>query len=114
MLKGMAILGSFSGYYLRSPAPGAARAQQSAQNRSRLEPRNGKGAAGISSVMVTCPDCLKSFPLDVEKEYVEQVQETSCLFCTKIVRYVIDFSVIAPHDAARRIHSGTKAASNGA
>ena len=71
-------------------------------------PRNGKGAAGISSVMVTCPGCLKSFPLDVEKEYVEQVQETSCLFCTKIVRYVIDFSVIAPHDAARRIHSGNQ------
>ena len=31
-------------------------------------PRNGKGAAGISSVMVTCPGCLKSFPLDVKKE----------------------------------------------
>ena len=77
-------------------------------------PRNGKGAAGISSVMVTCPGCLKSFPLDVKKEYVEQVQETTCLFCTKIVRYIVDFSLIAPLDPARSIHSGTKAASSGA
>jgi CheY-like chemotaxis protein len=76
-------------------------------------PRNGKGSAGIAQVMVTCPGCLKSFPLDVKKEYVAQVQETTCLVCTKIVRYMIDFSLITP-DASRPSHSEPKAASSGA
>jgi len=78
-------------------------------------PRNGKGAAGISSVMVTCPGCLKSFPLDVKKEYVEQVQETTCLFCSDTVRYMIDFSLISPPDLAKQAYyRQTKAASSGA
>lgn len=78
-------------------------------------PRNGKGAAGIAYVMVTCPGCLKSFPLDVKKEYVAQIQETTCLFCTKIVRYMIDFSLITPPDAAKQaFYCETNAASSGA
>lgn len=77
-------------------------------------PRNGKGSAGIAYVMVTCPCCLKSFPLDVKKEYAEQIQETTCLFCTEIVRYMIDFSLITPPDLAKlAYYSESKAASNG-
>jgi CheY-like chemotaxis protein len=67
-------------------------------------PRNGKGSAGIAYVMVTCPGCLKSFPLDVKKEYVEQVQETTCLFCADTVRYMIDFSLISPPDLAKQAY----------
>jgi CheY-like chemotaxis protein len=78
-------------------------------------PRNGKGSAGIAYVMVTCPGCLKSFPLDVKKEYVAQVQETTCLFCTEIVRYMIDFSLITSPDAAKQAYyREPKAASSGA
>jgi CheY-like chemotaxis protein len=56
-------------------------------------PRNGKDSQGIPYVVVTCTDCLRSFPLSVTKEDVQKIQETPCLFCPNMVRYVIDFSL---------------------
>lgn len=56
-------------------------------------PRNGKDSQGIPFVVLTCTDCLRSFPLNVTTEDLQKIQETPCLFCPNTVRYVIDFSL---------------------
>jgi CheY-like chemotaxis protein len=56
-------------------------------------PRNGKDSCGIPYVVLTCTECLRSFPLSVAREYLQKIQETPCLFCSNTVRYVIDFSL---------------------
>jgi CheY-like chemotaxis protein len=56
-------------------------------------PRNGKDSHGIPYVVLTCTDCLRSFPLSVLTEDLQKIQETPCLFCPNTVRYVIDFSL---------------------
>jgi CheY-like chemotaxis protein len=77
-------------------------------------PRNGKDSHGIPYVVVTCTDCLRSFPLSVMTEDMQKIQETSCLFCPNTVRYVIDFSLsIAsprPEVEATTVIRGAKAA----
>ena len=55
-------------------------------------PRNGHDSKGVPFIVVTCTDCLRSFPLSVLHEDLQEVQETDCLFCSTKVRYVIDFS----------------------
>jgi CheY-like chemotaxis protein len=55
-------------------------------------PRNGNNANGIPYVVVTCPDCFRSFPITVGAEDTQKIQETTCLFCPNIVRYIVDFS----------------------
>lgn len=56
-------------------------------------PRNGKDSNGVPFIVLTCTQCLRSFPLSVLQEDLHEIQETRCLFCTNPVRYVIDFSV---------------------
>ena len=56
-------------------------------------PRNGKDSHGIPYVVLTCTDCLRSFPLSVVTEDLQKIQETPCLFCPNTVRYIIDFSL---------------------
>lgn len=56
-------------------------------------PRNGKDSHGIPYVVLTCTDCLRSFPLSVMAEDLQKIQETPCLFCPNTVRYIIDFSL---------------------
>jgi CheY-like chemotaxis protein len=56
-------------------------------------PRNCKDAKGVPYVVLTCTQCLRSFPLDVAREGVQEIQETPCLLCAKPVRYIIDFSI---------------------
>jgi CheY-like chemotaxis protein len=56
-------------------------------------PRNGKDSKGVPYIVLTCPECLRSFPLSVLREDVQELQETPCLFCTTPVRYIIDFSL---------------------
>jgi CheY-like chemotaxis protein len=56
-------------------------------------PRNGKDSHGIPYVVLTCTECLRSFPLSVMTENLQTIQETPCLFCPNTVRYVIDFSI---------------------
>jgi CheY-like chemotaxis protein len=65
-------------------------------------PRNGKDSGGVPFVVLTCTECLRSFPLSVLHEDVQEIQETPCLFCRTPVRYIIDFSlsVTAPREAA--------------
>jgi CheY-like chemotaxis protein len=61
-------------------------------------PRNGKDSRGIPFIVVTCTECLRSFPMSVEEEGFAEVQETPCLFCPNTVRYIVDFSlgVVSP------------------
>ena len=56
-------------------------------------PRNGKDARGIPYVVVTCTECLRSFPVNVWSEVTATVMETPCIFCLSEVRYIIDFSL---------------------
>jgi hypothetical protein len=56
-------------------------------------PRNCKDVKGISYIVLTCTQCLRSFPMNVGNEGVQEIQETPCLLCAKPVRYIIDFSV---------------------
>jgi CheY-like chemotaxis protein len=55
-------------------------------------PRNGKDSNGIPYVVVTCTECLRSFPLNVTTEATSAVLETACLFCSNTVKFIIDFS----------------------
>ncbi|HEY6181663.1 MAG TPA: response regulator [Terriglobales bacterium] len=56
-------------------------------------PRNGKDSHGVPYIVLTCTDCLRSFPLSVATEDLQKIQETPCLFCPNTVRYIIDFSL---------------------
>jgi CheY-like chemotaxis protein len=56
-------------------------------------PRNGKDSHGVPYVVLTCTDCLRSFPLSVTTEDLQKIQETPCLFCPNTVRYIVDFSL---------------------
>ena len=56
-------------------------------------PRNGRDSNGVPFIVVTCSECLRSFPVNVLREDVQEIQDTPCLFCTSPVRYIIDFSV---------------------
>lgn len=56
-------------------------------------PRNGKDARGVPYIVLTCTDCLRSFPLNVSTEISTAVMETPCIFCLNSVRYIIDFSL---------------------
>ncbi len=62
-------------------------------------PRSGKDANGIPYIVITCTECLRSFPLNVTKEDNPEVLETLCMFCSNPVKYIIDFS--------RSVHSPT-------
>ncbi len=56
-------------------------------------PRNGKDSNGIPYIVITCTECLRSFPLNVTGEENPEVLETLCLFCANQVKYIIDFSL---------------------
>jgi hypothetical protein len=80
-------------------------------------PRNDHDSHGIPFVVLTCTDCLRSFPLSVTTEDLQKIQETPCLFCPNTVRYIIDFSIAiasprleAKADAVLRVR--TRASAN--
>jgi len=54
-------------------------------------PTNGDDSAGIPYVVLSCTECLRSFPMGVVMGD-QSIQETPCLFCSSPVRYIIDFS----------------------
>ena len=56
-------------------------------------PRNGKDSRGIPYIVLTCRECLRSFPMNVSSEATGTVMETPCIFCLNKVRYIIDFSL---------------------
>jgi CheY-like chemotaxis protein len=56
-------------------------------------PRNGKDTNGVPYIVLTCTECLRSFPLNVAEDINPEIVETPCIFCLNKVRYVIDFSL---------------------
>ncbi len=69
-------------------------------------PRNGKDSTGKPYVVLTCTQCLRSFPLHVSEVVNPEVVETPCIYCQSVVRYVIDFSlsVASPGKRAQASH----------
>jgi CheY-like chemotaxis protein len=55
-------------------------------------PRNGKDASGRPFIVITCTECLRSFPMSVTEEVNASILVTPCVFCANDVRYIIDFS----------------------
>jgi hypothetical protein len=64
-------------------------------------PRNGVDSKGIPFIVLTCTECLRSFPLSILREETHEVQETPCLFCSTPVSYIIDFSLAVSSPRAR-------------
>jgi len=72
-------------------------------------PRNGKDSNGVPYIVVTCTECLRSFPLNVAEEASPEVRETPCLFCRSMVKYIIDFSLSIVSPSAREHPASTAA-----
>jgi len=62
------------------------------QNAPVWIPRNGKDHDGTPFVLLTCTDCLRSFPFTVDHEPRGEVLNTPCIYCPHQVTYIIDFS----------------------
>lgn len=56
-------------------------------------PRNGKDTDGKPYIMLTCPDCLRSFPINIAVEVDSSMQEVACHYCFNAVRFIIDSSL---------------------
>ena len=55
-------------------------------------PRNGKDHKGAPFVVLTCTECLRSFPFTVKHEPSAEILKTPCIYCPHEVSYIIDFS----------------------
>jgi len=55
-------------------------------------PRNGTDHSGKPFVVLTCTQCLRSFPFAVNHEPSGEVLRTPCIYCPHEVTYIIDFS----------------------
>jgi CheY-like chemotaxis protein len=56
-------------------------------------PCTGRDSRGTPFVVLTCGECLRSFPFSVERRDLQKIQETPCAFCFNTVCYMIDFSI---------------------
>jgi CheY-like chemotaxis protein len=86
---------------------GVTEANSKRENSAVWIPRNGSTPDGVPFVVVTCPECLRSFPLNVEHAGSQEVQETRCLSCDAAVRYIIDFSILVVSPKKRSATAGT-------
>lgn len=55
-------------------------------------PQSGKDSNGIPFIVLTCGECLRSFPLSVQYVDALAIKEMRCQFCATPLRYIIDFS----------------------
>lgn len=55
-------------------------------------PRYGKDSDGTTFMMLTCTECLRSFPSSVMQTVLQENQQASCPFCTAHVRYAGGYS----------------------
>jgi len=64
--------------------------------------RNGTDSQGTPYVVLSCTECLRSFPLSLTIVDLQKIQETRCLFCSNTVRYIVDFtlSIASPQSEA--------------
>jgi CheY-like chemotaxis protein len=51
-------------------------------------PRNGNEMGGAPYVMVTCTECLRTFP-EVLGDAVDVIRATECVYCSSPIRYAI-------------------------
>jgi CheY-like chemotaxis protein len=58
-------------------------------------PRNGHDPSGEAYVMISCPECLRTFP-QVLDETVSAIRETGCVYCQSLIHYAI----VQPADPA--------------
>ena len=58
-------------------------------------PLEDRDSDGNQYVVVTCPDCFRTFPLTVKVPSSPEVLVVSCFFCFYQVRYVNDFTRVA-------------------
>jgi len=72
-------------------------------------PRNGKDSKGVPFIVLTCTECLRSFPISVLREDLQEIQETPCLFCRTPVRYIIDFSLSVASPSAHEVEEADAA-----
>lgn len=117
-IKVIAMSGAFSGdtvpvgivadaFYEKGSSPGAlleivramAQTDRSSVQHSRTLapiwiPKNGHDPSGEDYVMVTCPECLRTFP-QVLGEAGHPIRETGCVHCLSLIRYAI----VQPADA---------------
>lgn len=63
-------------------------------------PLSGRDAEGMPFIVLTCAQCLRSFPMNSKEEGTQEVQRTSCLFCGSPVQYVVDYTVIVSRTRA--------------
>jgi len=62
------------------------------QNAPVWIPRNGKDHNGKPFILLTCTECLRSFPCTVDHEPTAEILRTPCIYCPHEVTYIIDFS----------------------
>jgi len=76
-------------------------------------PKNGHDPTGEEYVMVTCPECLRTFPQVLGKAFLP-IRETSCVHCFSLVHYAIVQPADAPSTQVlqRRPVAGVRAASD--
>ena len=55
-------------------------------------PRNGRDHNGHPFIVLTCTECLRSFPFIVMHEPTAEILKTPCIYCPHEVAYIIDFS----------------------
>jgi CheY-like chemotaxis protein len=64
----------------------------SIRNRGRLAPiwipKSRSAASGGSYVVITCPDCLRTFPQGVD-EGICLIHETHCIHCSSSIHYAV-------------------------
>lgn len=58
-------------------------------------PRNGHDPAGEPYVMISCPECLRTFPQSLNED-ARTVHETKCVHCSSMIHYAI----VQPTDSA--------------
>ena len=61
-------------------------------------PRNGNDSQGMPYVMLTCAECLRAFPMNIEEEITGKVVAIICRFCPTTNKYIIQPSSRAMHE----------------
>lgn len=51
-------------------------------------PRNGHDPSGEAYVVITCPECLRTFSQTLDKA-IRSIRETSCVYCHSLIHYAI-------------------------
>ena len=64
-------------------------------------PCDRQDANGMLYAMLTCRECLRSFPVTMGNEWNQKIQETPCVFCLNVVRFVMDGSSLGTFLASR-------------